>query len=205
MKSVTMRQLQKCAVVLTAVVVLQIVWSGARLLFLSKPDPIYPAEASLQVDDIRYAMGADDEQSTDLVSRPVFWRDRQAYVPPEEAGDKTPAEEAQGSKSIDDVELHGVYTGATPGIIISYQGERRRLLLNESIEDWAFTMMSPYGAVFESGEDMRILNLEHAVPAPRKGGRTKVAGRVRTPDDTSNTAPDSEKQGTTNNDEKTGE
>lgn len=206
MKNVTERHTQRLALALTAVLALQLVWSGARVLLKSEPDPILPAEASLRVNDIRYGDEADEALSSDLVSRPVFWRDRQPYVPSDEAADTSPAEQARGSKAIDELELHGVYTGATPGIIITFRNERRRLKLNESIEDWTFTMFSPDGAIFESGSDIRTIGLEHAMPASKTARGSRGAGRLKAAEVAKPaSAADSEKQGTTNNDEKTGE
>ncbi len=80
-------QLRKIALGLTALVLLQLVWGGARLLLESDLEPILPAESSLQVDDIRYGAGLSEELSQDIVSRPVFWQGRQAYTPPAASGD----------------------------------------------------------------------------------------------------------------------
>jgi hypothetical protein len=54
------------------------------------------------------------------------------------------------------------------GVIVSYKNERQRLQLDESVAGWTFTMLSDAGAVFENGEEVRELPLEHANPGPSK-------------------------------------
>jgi len=196
MKNTTELQLQKLALVLTGAVVLQVLWSGTSLLLLSAPDPIFPAEASLRVEDIRYSLEPDGELFSALDSRPVFWRGREAYVPPDDTGKNSGPVKKQSSKAIDEVTLKGVYTGAKPGIIVLYKGQRRRLLLNESIADWTFTMLSADSAVFESKEDSRALRLEHASPVAKAKAKTKARGGMsRRKDSTDNLTDNDEKAG----------
>jgi hypothetical protein len=184
MKTTTELQLRKMAIVLTAVVLLQVVWTGISLLLLSDPEPIVPAEASLRVEDIRYGMGLNQESPQDMVSRPVFWQGRQAYVPPVDPVDD-PVEprapkETSASTAIDDVVLLGVYVGTeSSGIVVSYKEEQRRLRPDESIEDWKFTMLSADTAVFESGAERRVLNLEHAVPKVRSKRDARSRAELR--------------------------
>jgi hypothetical protein len=178
MKTTTELQLRKIALVLTAVVLLQVVWAGIRLFLRSDPEPVVPAESSLRVDKIRYGLRLDDALSQDLVSRPVFWQGRLAYVAPEEPEDASVlAEQPRGSTAIDKVKLLGVYTGGDhSGIIVSYKGEKRRLRQDESIEDWNFTTYNTDSAVFESNGESKTLILEHAAPPPGGNIRTVSAG-----------------------------
>ena len=165
MKNATEQQLRKLALILTAIMVLQLLWSGLRVLLTSEPAPIYPAEASLRVDGVLYPAQPGDELSRALVSRPLFWQGRKAYVPDTREEIEEPVA-TRASKAINQVTLQGVYTGTVPGIIISYKGERRRMRLGELVEDWKFIQIRPEGAVFRSGNSKRTLNLEHAFSAP---------------------------------------
>lgn len=175
MKNVSELQLRKLALILTAIVVLQLLWSGLRLLLTSEPDPIYPAQASLRVDGVLTSLQPGDELSRALVSRPLFWQGRKAYVPDAQEEIEEPVD-ARASKAINQVTLQGVYTGTVPGIIISYNGERRRMRLGESVEDWKFIQLLPEGAVFRSGNSKRTLNLEHAFSAPVPAEDVPAAG-----------------------------
>ena len=196
--------LRRAALVLTALVVLQVLWTAARLLLLSEPTPIFPAESTLLSPDAGYGGESGGELSSALVSRPLFWKGRQVHVAKEVPVEDTESEPArrEGSAFTDGVKLLGVYTvpGEHAGILIDYEGIRRRISLDESLDGWTFTMLSPESAVFESGDDSVVFELEHAVPAA--SSRRDRAGRKRAA-----TAEDEEKreQASTNNDEKTGE
>lgn len=158
-------QLRKAAILLTVVLLLQLLWSGARLMLLSEPEMKVPAEASLNVDGVLFGSSGEEIQPDDLVTRPVFWSGRQVHVESGDTEATTVVERPRGSSAIDNVELMGIYAGGgNAGIIVSYKGERRRLKKKDSIEDWTFTMYSADSAVFESGGERRVLNLEHAMP-----------------------------------------
>jgi hypothetical protein len=169
MKTPTELQLRKIAIALTAVVALQLLWGGARLLLVSDPEPVLPAEASLQVEDIRFAATLGEEQPQDLVSRPVFWQGRQPYTAPAE-GDTGEPEKRPRNSEINSVALQGVYAaGDKSGVIVSYKDERHRLQQDESVAGWTFSALNGTGAVFTYGDERQELLLEHAlsVPAPK--------------------------------------
>jgi hypothetical protein len=184
MKNATEMNLRRLALILSAALVVQLVWSGVRLLLTSEPDPIYPAEASLRVDAVLNGAKPDDEWSQALVSRPLFWPGRSAYMSDTKEEVEVPVD-TRGSKAIDQVTLQGVYTGTAPGIIISFKGERRRLLLGESVEDWKFIQLLPEGAIFRSGKDKRTVKLEHAFsvakPAEDTAANEPAAGAKTAP------------------------
>lgn len=169
MMNVTERQLRKFALILTAILVLQFLWSGLRLWQTSEPESIRPAEASLRVDGVIYGTDTGDKSPQALVSRPLFWQGRHAYVPDPVEEIEAPVMEVRGSTAIDQVKLRGVYPG---GIIISYKGEGRRVRLSESVEDWTFIERLPGAAVFSSGKDSRTLNLEHAFSVAKPPAHT---------------------------------
>jgi hypothetical protein len=172
MMNATERQLRKFALILTAILALQFLWSGLRLLQTSEPEPIRPAEASLRVDGVIYGTNTGGKSPQALVNRPLFWQGRHAYAPDPVEEIEAPVVEARGSTAINQVKLRGVYPG---GIIISYKGEGRRIRLGESVEDWKFTQLLPGAAVFSSGEDKRTLNLEHASSVEKSRGHRAAA------------------------------
>jgi len=182
MKTPTELQLRKVAIALTAVVALQLVWGGARLLLLSDPEPVLPAEASLQVEDIRFAATLGGEQSQDLVSRPVFWQGRQPYTPPADGDTGKPKKRPRNSE-IDGVALRGVYAaGDKSGVIVSYKEERHRLQREESVAGWTFTALNGTGAVFTYGDESKELPLEHAVSVPAPKDKHKKGSKPEATD-----------------------
>jgi hypothetical protein len=186
MKTPTELQLRKIAMVLTVVVALQLVWGGARLLLVSEPEPVLPAEASLQVEDVRFAAALSEEQSQDLVSRPVFWQGRQPYTAPAAGATGEPEKRPRNSE-INSVALQGVYAaGDKSGVIVSYKDERHRLEPEESVAGWTFTVLNGTGAVFTYGNERQELLLQHALSAPapkdkhKKGTKTEVTDTKET-------------------------
>ncbi|MCB1844096.1 MAG: hypothetical protein KDI09_14125, partial [Halioglobus sp.] len=73
--------LRKAAMLLAGILVLQLVYAGARLLLLSEPEPIAPANSALQVGAADFGALAVDEQARDFIARPLFWPGREAYEP----------------------------------------------------------------------------------------------------------------------------
>lgn len=173
MKTTTESKLRNVALVLTAIVLLQLIWGGVKLLLTSDPEPTAPAEGSLQVDEIYQSAQLSEELSQSLDARPVFWQGREKFVPDTGARNKR-EERAPRNSNIDDVALQGTYSaGDKSGVIVSYKDERRRLQRDEAIAGWTFTLLSDEGATFESGRDTKVLPLEHAksVPVARKKER----------------------------------
>lgn len=180
MITVAERQLRMLALVLTGILVLQLAWGALRWALTDAPDAILPAEASLRVDGVLYAAADNPElDAVSMASRPLFWVGRLPYVPPEGSEEVAPVA-ATGKTNIDKVALLGVYNaGANSGVIISHQGERRRLNMNESVEGWELTMLSPEGAIFENGNDSKVLSLVHAVAGKSKAAKPRQQKRVR--------------------------
>ena len=171
MRTTAELQLRKIALAVTAVVILQLMWGGARLLLVSSPEPILPTESSLQVDDIRFGAVAGEDLAQAIVARPVFWQGRQAYTPAADGGDSEKPEKAPRNSEIDGVALQGVYqAGSKSGVIVSYKDERQRLQPDEAVAGWTFSKLNGNGATFTYGGAIKVLLLEHArsVPAPKK-------------------------------------
>lgn len=171
-------KLRKAAMLLTVVLVLQLLWSGARLMLLSDPEMKVPAEASLKVDGVLFGSPQDKVLPDDLVTRPVFWPGRQVHVPPSETVEIEVKDSRRSNGAIDKLELLGIYAGAgSAGIIVSYNGERRRLKKGESLDGWEFTMNSADSVIFENGEETKVFDLEHAIP--NSGPKTRLAPKAK--------------------------
>ncbi len=164
MMNLTEVQLRKVALGLSALLILQLLWVGSRLLFLSEPDAIVPAESSLSVDEFQSAAELGEFSLEGLSARPLFWQGRHPYIPPIEAEEQE--EEIvieEGSSEIDKVELLGTYgVGSESGVIVAYKGKKSRLRADETIAGWQFAMLSETGAMFESGDRIKQLQMAHA-------------------------------------------
>jgi len=208
MKTTTETRLRNVALTLTAIVLLQWIWGGARLLMTAEPEPTLPAEASLQVDEIRQSTQLSDEMSQSLAASPVFWQGREKFVPNLESNGAPEPVRAPRNTNIDDVALHGTYSaGDKSGVIISYKDERRRLQRDEEVAGWTFTMLGDDGAVFESGEESKVLALEHAksVPMPKRAREPEPAPEDAKKEDKSDKKRKATKQDETNKQHETGE
>lgn len=198
MKTTTESQLRTVALILTAVVLVQLIWGGVRLLLVSSPEPTAPAEESLQVDEIRQDVQLTEELSQSLAARPVFWQGREKFVPDKGPKGGREPDRAPRNTNIDDVALQGVYAaGDKSGVIVSYKDERRRLQRDEAIAGWTFTLLTDEGATFANGDETKVLALEHAesVPAPKKKPEPNPAPAPN----------DADKQQETNKQDETGE
>lgn len=171
--------LRKGALVLTVLLALQLAWSAARLVLLEAPEPIPPADSALRIEAILESDTPASAETPELVSRPLFWPGREPFVPVEEVEEPEPAQPAGNAETLD-LKLLGVYSaGANSGIIVQHKGERRRVLLDESVDGWRFILMSGDGAVFKNGDETRTLLLEHVVPKAEAKGRGGSAARSR--------------------------
>ena len=171
-------QVRRFALGLSALLALQLVWGGARLALQSDPEPIAPAITSLQLEAASAQADGSEERTQDFVSRPLFWPGREAFVVSEKQvaqQEKTPEKAAV----FPGLKLVGVYSaGPNSGIIVFHKGTRKRLRIGEELDGWSFSMMSADGAVFESGDEVRAMNLEHALPPP-KAKKPEPGARLR--------------------------
>ena len=112
----TERRIELAAVVLVLVLGLQLLYSGARIKMLSLPGAVMPASDALSVGDL-YPMGRiTNEQSDDLVARPLFWQGRR---PLDNEAKSASRKEAPSSGKLKGVRLQGVFgAGETAGVII---------------------------------------------------------------------------------------
>jgi len=196
MKTTTESQLRKVALVLSALVLLQLIWGGMRVLLISDPEPTLPAQASLQVEELRQSARLSEELSRSLAARPLFWQGREMFVPDLGSPKNKGPERAPRNSNIDDVALQGTYSaGEKSGVIITYKDERRRLQPDEVVAGWTFTVLNEEGAIFASGEETKVLALKHAesIPRPKKARKPAPA------------QDDSKKQNETDNQDETGE
>jgi len=172
------QRLRRAVLLLMAVLALQLLYHGARLLLWSAPQPLPPAADSLQVAPVGYRTDASAAVAPDLVARPLFWPGRQAHVAPVVAQPQEAPAPAEEPAPLENIRLLGVYAArGNSGIIVVHKGERRRLQIDDTVDGWRFALVSADGAVFENGEQSHILRLEHAMPAAQGEERGAAARR----------------------------
>lgn len=179
MNSLAELRLRQVALVLAGLLVLQVLYAGITLVFRGEPEPIPPAASTLEVGSSAYRTPGPDGQGADIVARPLFWAGRQPHeaAPAPEPVVAAPAQPAP----LKDIKLLGVYSaGPNSGIIVSLEGERRRLQIDDEVDGWTFSMMSDDGAIFANGASSTELRLEHALPAVKDADRTPQRGRNAT-------------------------
>jgi hypothetical protein len=175
MKGEFEHRLKNAVYAVTGLLLVLAVWGGGRLLFLSEPEPVAPAAASLQVDAVNYPESS-VEANDEIVERPLFWQGRR---PPEskvliEVVDDNADAAADAGKELDKIKLLGVYGGDTPGVIILYEGKQQRVALNESIAGWTLLDVIPDGAMFNGEQGFKVLDLKHADGSQQgAGGKAK--------------------------------
>lgn len=173
--SIGMDELRRLALGVTGLLVLVVLWGAGRVLLLSPPEPLPPAESSLNVAGV-FGDDAGSAQPTDLTARPLFWYGRKRYVPPVQATEEAAVEERVVEVEIDKATLVGkLGAGRESSIIVTYGGASQRLKLNDKLEGWRFVGLTDEGAEFKSEGRTRVLTMDHASPAPPPRAAKKPA------------------------------
>jgi hypothetical protein len=171
MHNIAEQKLRTAALVVTAFLLLQLIWGGLRLLLVSAPDPVMPVADSLKARVVDYPMGS-REAGAELVDRPVFWQGRKSFEPKEvvEAKPVVSTGAPAGNDPINNVKLLGVFGGGEKqGIIVVYKKNKQRLIQGEDLDGWVLQYMSAASVIFEKGDSSFTVDLKHAVV----GNKTK--------------------------------
>jgi len=180
--NIGMDDLRRLALGVTGLLVLVVLWGAGRVLLLSPPEPLPPAESSLNIAGV-FGDDAGSAQPTDLTARPLFWFGRKRYVPPVQVADETAVEERVVEVEIDKATLVGkLGAGRESSIIVTYGGASQRLKLNDELEGWRFVGLTDEGAEFKSAGRTRVLTMDHASPAAPPKAAKKPAARKNTKD-----------------------
>lgn len=168
----TERRLELAVVVLALLLVLQLLYSGARLVFGSDAGTIPPAADALQVAGLHQAAAVGAQESAEVRARPLFWYSRRPSesVPEEVVAPESTATEAPQLKG---VKLMGVFgSGDTAGIIALVKGKKQRILQGEKLEGWTVQSVESNRVVLSDGVRQQELllmqgNIVAAAQAPK--------------------------------------
>ncbi|MFV8818301.1 hypothetical protein [Haliea sp. E17] len=180
----TERGVELLVVALVVLLLAQLLWSAARLLFPAMPGAVEPTADAMRVVAATAAELPGAEQRAEIRSRPLFWESRRSLVTeaepePVQVVEDKPAEVRLGK--IRDVTLTGVFgSGKSAGIIYLAKGKERRIMVGESVNGWTLDTVEPTRAVFQGNGNTAELDLkqgtiEFVETAPSDSGKTGAA------------------------------
>lgn len=166
----TERRVELAVIVLAAILVLQLIWAGTRILLADKVAPVAPAADSLLVAEVPRPQSVDAKGSAAVQARPLFWAERRPsdVIASTAAEAAAAAEDAQAAPKMKNVTLLGVFgSGMTGGAIVAVKGKQERIAVGEEVQDWQLQEIAANRAVFVSGgsRDEREL-LPRVIPLP---------------------------------------
>ncbi len=163
-------RLLELGVIIAIVLLLCVLVSGViRLLSVDTIEPVPPAADSLGVGKIivRETVAAESRQA--ITARPLFWSSRRPA-----AGTEAPAPKrekaAVGSHDIESATLKGVFgSGDTAGVIVVFEGKRRRVMHGEDMDGWRLREIEPRSASFSRAGRTAVLTLKTSEAAAPEG------------------------------------
>lgn len=155
------RRVELALLALLLIVLLQLLGFTVGKLTTPSIDPLPPAADSVRVTALIAEEAVSSVDSLRMQTRPLFWPDRRpeaevtAAPEPDDTSSGTPA------RSLQKLELTGVFGGGdSGGAIVTYKGKRQRVLVGDEIDGWTLLSVSPGEVVFSSAgaRDVRRLS-----------------------------------------------
>jgi len=100
-----------------------------------------------------------------VLERPLFAPDRRPPPPPAPPPPPDP---------MANIQIHGIFSGASPGIIVRVDGGLRRVKVNDSVGSWTLKSIEGRDVTFAQGDEKRQLRLNYAnlgVPTQQTAAR----------------------------------
>ena len=163
-----LRTERRVELIVLGLVIVLIFWLATglvRLMVSSGPQPVLPAEDSLEVQGLLLQESLSPQDATRILERPLFWEGRRPLAPP-------PAVAAQPTQPVqaklDGVTLQGVYgAGETLGLIATVDGAMTRIVKGQPVKGWQLDSYDQGVATFVSGGRKATLPLELTTPNVR--------------------------------------
>ena len=162
------RRVELIVVVLAAILLLQLLWSGLRILLAGEVAPVTPAADSLMVVDVPRPQSVNAQDSAAVQARPLFWASRRPRdVLASAAAQNEEPEEEPAAPKMKNVKLLGVFgSGESGGAIVAVKGRQERVSVGESVQDWRLQEVAANRALFVSGGSQDERELLPRVIAP---------------------------------------
>ncbi len=127
-----------------------------RVAMATDIDAIAPAPDSVRVASLSRSGVPPVEDREAIVSRPLFWAERQPVdlvETPEAAAEAEKEKPEKAAPRMKEVTLSGIYgSGETGGVILSVKRRQLRLAVGEEVDGWRLERVTAYSAVFTSGD-----------------------------------------------------
>lgn len=134
-------------------------------LFSSGPAPVYPSEASLQVESLMLEEPLSSEAASAMIARPLFWESRR-LIDGRPLELILPKSEPPKPKKLEGVTLHGVFgVGDSLGAIATVNGKTVRVTSDQPIKGWRLASYQNGMAVFVNGDSRQSVPLELVTPS----------------------------------------
>ena len=109
------------------------------------------------------AAGGNPTQYLAMLERPLFAPDRRPAPPP---APPAPPVAAPPPDPLANIQISGIFSGASPGIIARIDGKLRRVKVNEAIGPWTLKSIEGRNVTFVQGSDSRQLRLLYSRLGP---------------------------------------
>jgi hypothetical protein len=100
--------------------------------------------------------GADPVALAAILERPIFAPDRRQPPPPAPPAPPPPPD------PLADIQIRGIFTGASAGILARVDGKLRRVKVNEAVGAWTLKAIEGRSITFARGDENRKLQLSYA-------------------------------------------
>ena len=107
------------------------------------------------------AVGGNPTQYLAMLERPLFAPDRRPPPPPAPPAAPPPPD------PLANVQISGIFSGASPGIIAQIEGKLRRVKVNEAVGPWTLKSIEGRNVTFTQGSESRQLRLLYSRLGPQ--------------------------------------
>lgn len=110
--------------------------------------------------------GGNPTQYLAMLERPLFAPDRRPAPPPAPPAPPAPAAAPPPPDPLANIQISGIFSGASPGIIARIDGKLRRVKVNEAIGPWTLKSIEGRNVTFAQGGESRQLRLLYSSLGP---------------------------------------
>ena len=132
---------------------------GLRNVGWVAPAPLKPELGKLSSTPPN-AVGSNPTQYLAMLERPLFAPDRRPPPPPAPPAAPPPPD------PLANIQISGIFSGASPGIIAQVDGKLRRVKVNDAIGPWTLKSIEGRNVTFAQGSESRQLRLLYSRLGP---------------------------------------